>query len=283
MFDIAVTHRHQMPRMVGLWLAVVLAVSGCASTGSADSPAGGQLILASTTSAQNTGLLDELIPRAEASTGCTTKALAVGSGQALTMGERGDADALLVHSPADERKFMADGYGASRESVMHNDFVIIGPPGDPAGIADARGPAEALSRLAERKARFVSRGDDSGTHSKELDLWREAGVKPGGDWYVETGQGMGETLTIASQQGAYTLTDRATFLVTKRLSSKIVVEGDPAFANPYSVITVDDAANAECARAFAEWLTGKQAQRLIDEFGAGSYPRQLFVPETRPR
>lgn len=286
---IAVAHRHRSPRervpglVLAVALAVVLALSGCAVTGSADSSGARQLILASTTSAQNAGLLDALIPRADASTGCATKAVAVGSGHTLTMGERGDADVLLVHSPADEREFMAQGHGVTRHPVMHNDFVLIGPPGDPAGIAAARDPADALALLARREARFVSRGDGSGTHAKELALWRAADIEPAGGWHVETGQGMGETLTIASQQAAYTLTDRATFLVTKGLSAEILVDDDPELRNPYHVITVDDAANADCARAFAAWLRGEQAQRLIAEFGADSYPRQLLVPETRSR
>ncbi len=270
------------PGILALWLAVALATSGCAS-GSADS-SGGQLILATTTSAQNTGLLDELLPQADASTGCTTKAVAVGSGEALTMGERGDADVLLVHSPEDERAFMADGHGTSRKLIMHNDFVLIGPPADPADVAETDSSADALAQVAERKATFVSRGDDSGTHNKELDLWRHVDIEPGGEWYVETGQGMGETLTIASQKRAYTLTDRATFLVATGLSSRIVLDGPRELHNPYHVITVDNAAtNVECATAFADWLSGEQGQRMIAEFGAGEYRKQLFVPDAMPR
>lgn len=284
MIGFAVTHRHRTPRAVALCLAAVLASSGCASTGSADSPDGGQLILATTTSAQNTGLLDVLIPKADASTGCTTKAVAVGSGEALAMGEQGNADVVLVHSPEDEREFMAGGHGTSRKLIMHNDFVLIGPPGDPAGVAETDSSAEALTQIAERKAKFVSRGDDSGTHSEELALWRQAAVKPHGEWYVETGQGMGETLTIASQTDGYTLTDRATFLTTKGLSSRIVLDGPEELHNPYHVITVDHpATNTQCAKAFAEWLSGEQGQGLIDEFGAGEYSRQLFVPDAMPR
>ncbi len=280
----AAAHQFRVSYAVTLCLAAVLAASGCASTSSANSSDDGQLLLATTTSAHNTGLLDALLPQANASTGCTIKAVAVGSGEALAMGEQGNADVLLVHSPEDERLFMAAGHGSSRELIMHNDFVLIGPPGDPADIADADSSAEALTRIAERKARFVSRGDDSGTHNKELELWRQAGVAPRGEWYVETGQGMGETLTIASQTGGYTLTDRATFLTTKGLTLRIVLDGPRALHNPYHVITVDHpATNTTCATAFAEWLTGEQAQRLIGEFGAGEYPKQLFVPDAMAR
>lgn len=167
---------------------------------------------------------------------------------------------------------------------MHNDFVLIGPPGDPADAAATDSSAEALTRIAEREATFVSRGDDSGTHNKERALWDRAGVQPHGEWYVETGQGMGETLTIASQTGGYTLTDRATFLTTKGLTSRIVLDGPRELYNPYHVITVDSpATNTTCAKAFAQWVSGPEGQRLIDEFGTGKYPEPLFVPDAMPR
>ena len=166
------------------------------------------------------------------------KTIAVGSGEAIALGEKGDADVLLVHSPADEEEFMADGNGTSRKAVMHNDFVLVGPPDDPAKIKQAGGASEALTTIAEEKAPFASRGDDSGTHTKELSLWEGAGTEPSGSWYLETGQGMGETLTIADQKEAYTLSDRGTFLATDNLDSELLVEGGKDLLNPYHVIVV---------------------------------------------
>ena len=267
--------------------ALLLAV-GCGSDEPTTEAAGqhqgggasGDLVLATTTSTQDSGLLDALVPSFEEGSACVVKTVAVGSGQAMEMGERGDADVLLVHSPDDEQQFMTDGHGVSRAAVMHNDFVIVGPPDDPAGVSQATDAADALSRIAEAKAPFASRGDDSGTHSKELELWEESGVDPAGSWYVETGQGMGETLTIANQQQAYTLTDRGTFLATDGLQSQIVFEGSPDLRNDYHVIVVDhEGTNTGCARKFSAWLREPAVQQTIGDFGVEEYGEQLFTPD----
>ena len=237
-------------------------------------------MLATTTSTQDSGLLDELIPAFEDSSECAVKTVAVGSGAAMTMGERGDADVLLVHSPEAEEQFMAEGHGSSREAVMHNDFVVVGPPGDPAGVADADDAAQALKRIAQDKAAFASRSDDSGTYAKELGLWEEAGIDPGGSWYVETGQGMGATLTIASQKQAYTLSDRGTFLATGSLESEIAFEGSDDLRNVYHVIVVDDeGTNTGCAAEFSRWIRKESVQKTIADFGIDEYDEPLFFPD----
>lgn len=242
--------------------------------------ASSEIILATTTSTQDTGLLDELLPDFEEEAGCTVKTVAVGSGEALEMGEQGNADVLLVHSPAAEEEYMDGGHGVSREPVMHNDFVIVGPEADPADIEGAPDAAEALTRIAETEAPFASRGDDSGTHSKELSLWEEAGVEPSGDWYVETGQGMGETLTIADQKEAYTLADRGTFLATSSLDSTITFEGSEDLLNSYHVIVVDtDEEPVPCAEELSTWLREPEVQDRIGDFGAEEYGEPLFVPD----
>jgi tungstate transport system substrate-binding protein len=275
--------------------ATLLVAAGCGSAGSQGAGDGGSgdaagagavpsgdMVLATTTSTQDSGLLDMLVPAYEKGSDCVVKTVAVGSGEAMTMGARGDADALLVHSPDDERQFMADGDGLSRAPVMHNDYVLVGPPGDPAGVAGADDAAEAMRRIAQAQAPFASRADDSGTHSKELELWQEAGVDPGGSWYVETGQGMGETLTIANQKLAYTLTDRGTFLATSGLQSEIVFEGAPDLVNYYHVIVVDHAGtNTGCAKEFAGWLVRPRVQRMIGGFGVEEYGQVLFHPDAQ--
>ena len=240
------------------------------------------MILATTTSTQDSGLLDEILPPFDKRSECVVKTVAVGSGQAIEMGVKGDADVLLVHSPEDEEQFMADGHGSSREAVMHNDFVLVGPPDDPAGVADAGDAAEALSRIADQKAPFASRGDDSGTHTKELSIWEEAGVEPKGSWYIETGQGMGETLTVADQKQAYTLSDRATFLATKSLEADIAFEGSDDLLNNYHVIVVDhEGTNTGCAEEFSSWILDKPVQDTIAKFGVEEYGEQLFAPDAR--
>lgn len=240
------------------------------------------MILATTTSTQDSGLLDELLPLFDQASDCTVKTVAVGSGQAMEMGEKGDADVLLVHSPEDEEQFMTGGHGSSREAVMHNDFVVVGPPDDPAGVADAGNAAEALSRIADQKASFASRGDDSGTHAKELSLWEEAGIEPKGSWYVETGQGMGETLTIADQKQAYTLADRGTVLATESLESDIAFEGSDDLLNSYHVIVVDhEGANTGCAEEFSRWILDEPVQGAIGEFGVEEFGERLFAPDAR--
>ena len=247
--------------------------------GGGESDSKGTMILATTTSTRDSGLLDELVPTFEDSSGCSVKTLAVGSGEAIELGEQGNADLLLVHSPDAEEEFMAGGSGASREPVMHNDFVLVGPPKDPADVADAPGAPAALEQIAQAEAGFASRADDSGTHTKELSLWETAGVEPKGDWYIETGQGMGETLTIADQKEAYTLSDRGTFLATDNLDSELLVEGGDDLLNPYHVIVVEDAKNEACAREFSTWITSPSTQGTIEEFGVAEYGEPLFFPD----
>jgi tungstate transport system substrate-binding protein len=249
--------------------------------GSAGSPPDrGTMLLATTTSTRDSGLLDELLPAFEKKSGCQVKTVAVGSGEALELGEKGDADVLLVHSPADEQEFMDAGNGTSRKAVMHNDFVLVGPAEDPADLKQAKDAPDALGRIEKAEAPFASRGDDSGTHTKELSLWEAAGTDPGGSWYIETGQGMGETLTIADQKQAYTLSDRGTFLATKNLDSEVVVEGGEDLLNPYHVIVVrGKETNAACAREFSSWITSSPTQKTIGRFGVEQYGQQLFVPD----
>jgi len=247
-------------------------------------PARRDLILATTTSTQDSGLLDVLVPDFQARTGYLVKTVAVGSGQAVKMGQDGNADVLLVHSPAAEVTFMDAGYGVDRRLVMHNDFVIVGPSGDPAGIKGTGGASEALTKIAQEQATFVSRGDDSGTNKAELALWKEATITPAGAWYIESGQGMGTTLQIAAEKAGYTLTDRATYLAQKdALRLEILVEGDAALLNVYHVVSVNPArwpsVNAAGARAFADYLTSAEGQALVGSFGVSSFGQQLFVPD----
>jgi tungstate transport system substrate-binding protein len=236
------------------------------------------IILATTTSTQDTGLLDALLPVFEKRTGIKVKTVAVGSGEAIEMARRGEADVLLVHSPQAEEKLVAEGRGARRRAVMHNDFVIAGPPSDPARVAGTAKAADALAAIAKKKAVFVSRGDASGTHKKELGLWEKAAIKPEGGWYVESGQGMGATLRIASEKRAYTLSDRGTLVATQNLDLKVLVEGDPALLNPYHVIdVVGPGVNAAGGKALADFFVSKEVQLMIGEFTRGS--QKLFVPD----
>lgn len=265
--------------------AAALAVSGCgeSSQGAAGAAgdkhgrASGTMILATTTSTRDSGLLDALVPAFESTGECRAKTVAVGSGQALELGERGDADVLLVHSPDAEETFMADGHGARRDAVMHNDFVLLGPRDDPAGARRTGTAIEAMQLVAEAEQRFASRADESGTHAKELSLWEQAGITPAGSWYLETGQGMGETLTIADQKRAYTLSDRATYVATSSLDLDIVSEGSADLRNDYHVIVVDHAGtNRGCAEVFADWITSAPTQRAIARFGVREYGEPLF-------
>jgi len=243
----------------------------------------GTLRLATTTSTQDSGLLDVLLPAFTFDTGWEVDVIAVGSGAAMEMGENGEADVLLVHSPAAEREFVAAGHGPERYDVMYNDFVIVGPKDDPAGIADAADPVEAMKTLSEKKAAFISRGDDSGTHKKELSLWEKAGITPTGDWYISAGQGMGAVLTMANDQLAYTIADRATWLTYEADTDlAIVSEGDASLFNQYGVIVVDPAKNeqinAQGALDFQTWILGEKAQTLIGEYGVAEFGQVLFTP-----
>jgi len=244
-----------------------------------------ELILATTTSTQDSGLLDVLVPMFEDEYGYTVKTVAVGSGQALRMGEEGEADVVLAHSPKAEEEFMAAGNGESREIVMHNDFIIVGPANDPAGIADAPDAAGALALIAEKGEAFISRGDESGTHTKELSLWEKAGIDPAGEsWYQESGQGMGATLGVANEKQGYTLSDRGTYLAQKsNYDLDLLLEGDSALFNVYHVIVVSpdkhSKVNARAARDFAAFITSAATQAVIRTFGVDKYGEPLFIPE----
>lgn len=248
-------------------------------------PANPELILATTTSTQDSRLLDVLVPQFEQKTGYKVKTIAVGSGQAMTMGERGEADVLLVHAPDSEVKFMQAGHGINRKLVMHNDFIIIGPQADPARIKGVATAVDALKKIAAAKANFISRGDNSGTDQLEKKVWKTAGVDTKGQsWYQESGQGMGATLNIASEKSAYTITDRATYLATKKnLSLNILVEGDPILLNIYHVIQVNpqksSKINTDGAKAFADFMVAPETQQIIAKFGVDKFGQPLFFPD----
>lgn len=244
-----------------------------------------EIILATTTSTRDSGLLDVLIPVFESQTGYTVKMIAVGTGQALKMGEEGNADVLLVHAPASEVTFMENGYGRDRYLVMHNDFVLVGPADDPAKIKGLTA-VEAYKAIAAAKATFVSRGDDSGTHKAELAIWKKAGLEPKTEdgWYLSSGQGMGDTLRITTEKQGYTFTDRATYLALKdTLELEILVEGDATLLNIYHVITVNpekySAVLYDGGKAFADFMVLPDTQALIGEFGVDQYGSPLFFPD----
>jgi len=244
------------------------------------------LILATTTSTQDSGLLDVLIPLFEAETGYTVQTVAVGSGQAMEMGQQGNADVLLVHSPAAEKQFMIDGWGKDRALIMHNDFIIVGPADDPA-LIKGLSAADAFKAIATAEATFVARADKSGTSTKELGIWKKAELDPATTkpaWYIETGQGMGPSLTITSEKAGYTLTDRATFLANQaNLQLEILVEGDNSLLNVYHVITVNRGkwpkVNYDGAMAFLKFMTEASTQEEIGTFGVEKYGQQLFIPD----
>ncbi|NLH09509.1 MAG: extracellular solute-binding protein [Chloroflexi bacterium] len=289
-----------MKRSVPFLMLVVLLLAACATPSNsttqpaAEEPASeapaaeasdpGRLILSTTTSTADSGLLDYILPDFEEKTGIEVDVIAVGTGQALEMGRAGDADVVLVHSRAAEDQFVAEGHGTERYDVMYNDFIIIGPPSDPAGISGMESAAEAFARIAETESIFVSRGDESGTHNKELAIWKEAGIEPSGDWYQSAGQGMGAVITIANEQQGYTLSDRATFVAfdAEGLELVILVEGDPILFNPYGVIPVNPethpGVNYEAAQQFAEWITSLETQELIASFEVNGM--QLFIPDS---
>lgn len=273
-----------MKRISPILLILFLLVTACSPTPAA--PANPNLILATTTSTQDSGLLDVLIPMFEAESGYTVQTVAVGSGQAMKMGEEGNADVLLVHAPKSEVEFMANGFGKDRALVMHNDFIIVGPAADPSGIK-GKMVVDALKAISAGNGEFVSRGDDSGTHKAELNLWKKAEYDPKSAapaWYLESGQGMGATLTIASEKGAYTMTDRATYLANKdNLQLEILVEGDNALLNVYHVITVNPekwgTANYDGALAFLNFMIASSTQEVIGKFGVEKYGQPLFYPD----
>jgi len=243
------------------------------------------ILLSTTTSTQDSGLLDVLIPIFEKNTGYFVKTIAVGSGQAMAMGQKGEADVLLVHSPAAEKKFVAEGYGINRRIVMHNDFIIVGPSKDPAKIKGIKLASEAFKKIATSNALFLSRGDNSGTHAKEKAIWKAAGINPEREkWYQQTGLGMGQTLNVAAEKKGYTLADRGTYLALKKnLGLDILVEGDAILLNIYHVIEVNPVkwpkVNAAGGKSFADFMVSKETQEVIKTFGVEKFGSPLFFPD----
>ena len=272
-----------------MWrLFVIVVVAGLLAAGCglvSGGTAKGEIILATTTSTQDSGLLDVLLPTFGKQSGYKVKPIAVGSGQAMTMGERGEADVLLVHAPDSEKTFMAAGHGTDRKLVMHNDFFIIGPADDPAKIKGEKSATEALKKIAAAKWVFVSRGDNSGTDQLEKKLWKATGTTTTGEtWYQQTGQGMGATLNVAAEKSGYTITDRATYLANqKNLKLEVLVEGDKSLLNVYHVITVNpqksDKINVGGAKAFSDFMVAKDTQDTIAKFGVDKYGQSLFYPD----
>jgi len=260
---------------------ICLTIVGCQANRNHQNQA---LILGTTTSLKDTGLLDELLPAFEKKYRIVVKPIAVGTGEALRMGASGDADILLVHAPNLEKEFVRKGYGLSREVIMHNDFIIVGPPNDPAQIKKSKSAVEAFKKIGLSKEIFVSRGDNSGTHQKEQELWKEAGLKPEGRWYLETSRGMGEVLRITSEKQGYTLADRATYITLKSgLNLAILLEGDKMLINPYSFIMVNpdkfSQVNQAGAQKFRQFLLSEDARRIISNFGRAKYGQPLFFLE----
>ena len=276
------------PRVVSAAILVVAALSACGSSSnnSSASPSSGgntTIILATTTSVQDSGLLDQLVPEFQSQSGYTVKTIAVGSGQALAMADGGEADVVIAHDPETEKQLVSTGK-ATQFVLMHNDFVVIGPSSDPAGINQATSASDALKRIAEKPAAFISRGDKSGTNNFELKQWKAASITPSGSWYQESGQGMGQTITIASQKQAYTIADRATYLATKDSSGlAILYEGTPDMLNVYDVLPVTAKAgsrvNVAGGEAFAKFMLSAAVQTEIGRFGKDKYGIALFDPD----
>jgi len=271
--------------LLGLLLLVAGFLAAHAASVSGAWAADSRITCASTTSTQNSGLFEVLLPAFNKAAGIEVAVVAVGTGQALELARRGDADVLFVHDPASEQKFVEEGFGLARRPVMYNDFIVVGPAADPAKIKGLKDAAAAFKKMAAAGYHFVSRGDKSGTHSKELKLWKQAGVEPKGNpAYLEAGQGMGNTLRMANEKQFYTLTDRGTWLATKdkeKFNLQIVVEGDPALFNQYGVIVVNPAKHPHVkvkdATAFADWLVSPAGQKVIGDF-KDKNGNQLFVP-----
>jgi tungstate transport system substrate-binding protein len=276
--------------MITLALLAALLICAIGCSGNDTQPAEpdqserSDLILATTTSTQDSGLLDQWVPMFEEDNPYSVKVIAVGSGKAMQMGQEGEADVMLVHSPAAEEEMVAEGFAVNRKLVMHNDFIIVGPASDPAGIMNAASAAEAFTLIADSGSTFISRGDESGTQKKELTIWEEAGIEPQGEWYVESGKGMGDTLRIASEEEAYTLSDRATYLnLSDSIELDILFEGDEILNNYYHVMEVNPDrwpdVNNQGAVAFSDFVTGKEAQEFLLEFGVDEFGQQLFYPD----
>ena len=284
---------------LALLMVFALMLSGCTSAPEAEpapepeteqanqevtTPENPDIILATTTSTQDSGLLDVLIPMFEEQTGYRVKTIAVGTGQALAMGEKGEADVLLTHAPASEKPLVESGAVTNYQLVMHNDFILVGPSSDPAKVKDLKSVADAFKAISETSSIFVSRGDDSGTDKKEKGIWKDINIPNEGSWYQETGQGMGQTLNIASQKEGYTLTDRATFLAQKdNLQLEIAVQGEKSLLNIYHVMQVNEEkfpkVNADGAKAFVEFMIDSKTQDIIGEFGMDEYGEPLFFKD----
>lgn len=248
----------------------------------------GSIILATTTSTENSGLLDNILPNFKEETGIDIKVVAVGTGKALQMGRDGEADVLLVHAKSSEEKFVEEGHGTERFDVMYNDFVIIGPKDDPAKLSEKAKSdvVEAFKILSQGNSKFISRGDDSGTHKKEKKFWEEAGIEPNGDWYVSAGKGMGDVIQMTNEMLGYTMSDRATYLSMKdKIELEVVVEGDSKLFNQYGVIPVNpdknDKINKAGAKAFVVWILSEKTQKLIGEFGKEKFGQPLFTPNAK--
>ena len=268
-------------------LLMVVMVSGCANQGENNqteanktAPEDPQITLATTTSTYDSGLLDEVIPAFEKETGYEVHILSKGTGASLELGKRGDVDVLLVHAKDRELKLVEEGYFVDRKDVMYNDFIVIGPADDPAGIKNMESAAEAFTKIEENNSSFVSRGDNSGTNMKEISIWSEAGIEPSGDWYMAVGQGMGETLRITDEKQAYTMTDRGTYLSMKdKMSLEVLVEGDPILFNQYGIMAVNPEkhdVNYEGAKALIQFMESEKGQEMIGNYT--KYGEQLFVP-----
>lgn len=284
--------KNRLVLLLGLLTIFMMTVlAGCAQEEAPGPADNGQAVvkelkLATTTSTEDSGLLDYILPEFTKDTGYEVQVISVGTGQAIEMGEAGDVDVILVHSRAAEDQFVEEGYGVDRRDVMYNDFLIIGPAEDPAGIKGEADVVKAFTTIQEKQAPFVSRGDNSGTDKKEKGIWSKAGITPEGDWYIEVGQGMGDTFRMADEKKAYTLIDRATYLNLKdNYQLEPVVEGSPELLNPYGVIPVNPEKHPhvdfEGATAFAEWLTSEKGQKMIGEFGVDEFGQQLFVPDAK--
>ena len=260
------------------------ALVACTLLGLSQAFAQQEIILATTTSVQDTGLLDVIVPIFEKENGSRVKAVAVGTGQALALAGRGEADVVLAHAPDAEKQYVADGTLVNRRLVMHNTFLLAGSAADPAGVKGTAKAIDALRKISEAKATFVSRGDDSGTHKLEKRLWEQAGIKPAGEWYLESGQGMGRTLSIAGEKQAYVLSDRATYLAFQKTTGlAVLLEGDPAFLNVYHVMEVNPEkfpkVNAKGGKAFVDFLLSATVQDMLKTFGVDKFGEALFHPD----
>jgi tungstate transport system substrate-binding protein len=262
---------------ITLILTLILSLSACGSK------ADKELILATTTSVNDSGLMDYLKPVFEKETGLTLKIISQGTGQAVKTGQDGNADVLLIHDKTSEEKFVSEGYGLERIELAYNYFVVVGPKDDPAGISGQNlTAADAFKKIAESKSTFISRGDDSGTNKKELKIWKQDGIEPSGDWYVSAGKGMGDVLSMADEKKAYTLTDKATYLSMKdKLDLQIVVDAAPDLLNQYTVIEINpekhEGINKAGADKFVKWITSDKALKMINEFGKDKYGESLFT------